>query len=55
MEFLCHILPHLSERRAEENSAKGVAASSFPAQFAIDWVKVYRCASNPTTGRACIR
>jgi len=42
-------------RLSEENNAKGVAASSFPAQFAIDWIRVYRCASDPTTGRACIR
>jgi hypothetical protein len=55
MEFLCHISPHRSERFAEENNAKGVAARSFPAQFAIDWVKVYHCASDPATGRACIR
>lgn len=42
-------------RLSEENNAKGVAASSFPAQFAIDWIRVYRCASDPSTGRACIR
>jgi beta-glucanase (GH16 family) len=42
-------------RLSEENNAKGVAASSFPAQFAIDWIRVYRCASDPVTGRACIR
>jgi beta-glucanase (GH16 family) len=42
-------------RLSEENNAKGVAASSFPAQFAIDWIRVYRCARDPETGRACIR
>jgi beta-glucanase (GH16 family) len=42
-------------RLAEENNAKGVAAESFPAQFAIDWIRVYRCASDPVTGRACMR
>lgn len=42
-------------RLSEENNAKGVAKGSFPAQFAIDWIRVYRCASDPTTGRACIR
>lgn len=42
-------------RLSEENNAKGVAAGSFPAQFAIDWIRVYRCASDPQTGRACIR
>jgi beta-glucanase (GH16 family) len=42
-------------RLSEENNAKGVAAKSFPAQFAIDWIRVYRCARDPETGRACIR
>jgi beta-glucanase (GH16 family) len=42
-------------RLSEENNAKGVAADTFPAQFAIDWIRVYRCASDPATGRACIR
>lgn len=42
-------------RLSEENNAKGVAARSFPAQFAIDWIRVYRCASDPDTGRACMK
>ncbi len=42
-------------RLSEENNAKGLAASSFPAQFAIDWIRVYRCADDPETGRACMR
>lgn len=42
-------------RLAEENNAKGIAAGSFPAQFAIDWIRVYRCASDPRTGRACMK
>ena len=42
-------------RLSEENNAKGVAAETFPAQFAIDWIRVYTCASDPATGRACIR
>ncbi len=42
-------------RLAEENNAKGVAADSFPAQFAIDWIRVYHCAADPGTGRACMR
>lgn len=41
-------------RLSEENNAKGVAAGSFPAQFAIDWIRVYRCARDPQTGRACM-
>ena len=42
-------------RLSEENNAKGVAASSFPAQFAIDWIRVYQCGSDPDTGRACMK
>ncbi len=42
-------------RLAEENNARGVAAKSFPAQFAIDWIRVYRCAADPDTGRSCMR
>lgn len=42
-------------RLSEENNAKGVAASSFPAQFAIDWIRVYTCASDPETARACMK
>jgi beta-glucanase (GH16 family) len=42
-------------RLSEENNAKGVAAKSFPAQFAIDWIRVYQCASDPATGRACMK
>lgn len=42
-------------RLAEDNNAKGLAGKSFPAQFAIDWIRVYRCAADPDTGRACIK
>jgi beta-glucanase (GH16 family) len=42
-------------RLAEENNAKGLAGKSFPAQFAVDWIRVYRCASDPAKGRACMR
>jgi TonB-dependent receptor len=42
-------------RLAEESNAKGVAAKSFPAQFAIDWIRVYQCAEDPDRGRACMR
>ncbi len=42
-------------RLSEENNAKGVAEASFPAQFAIDWIRVYRCASDPEKGRDCMR
>lgn len=42
-------------RLSEQNNAKGLAEASFPAQFTIDWIRVYRCASDPATGRACMR
>lgn len=42
-------------RLSEENNAKRVAKESFPAQFAIDWIRVYTCASDLQRGRACIR
>ena len=42
-------------RLSEENNAKGVAAATFPAQFAIDWIRVYQCVSDPETGRACMK
>lgn len=42
-------------RLSEENNAKGVAASSFPAQFAIDWIRVYQCGSDPDKGLACMK
>lgn len=42
-------------RLSEQNNAKGLAEASFPAQFAIDWIRVYRCASDPETGRACMQ
>ncbi|KPF62498.1 hypothetical protein [Porphyrobacter sp. AAP60] len=40
---------------AKQNSAKGLAGRPFPAQFACDWIRVYRCAGDPETGRAGIR
>jgi hypothetical protein len=42
-------------RLSEQNNAKGVAGKTFPAQFAVDWIRVYRCAQDPTTGRACMK
>ncbi len=41
-------------RLSEENNAKGLDAKSFPAQFAIDWIRVYQCTSDPVRGRACM-
>ncbi len=40
---------------AKQNSAKGLAGRPFPAQFASNWIRVYRCAGDPETGRAGMR
>jgi beta-glucanase (GH16 family) len=39
---------------SERNNDRGLVEESFPAQFAIDWVRVYRCAADPDTGLACM-
>ncbi|WP_296720604.1 hypothetical protein [Erythrobacter sp.] len=39
---------------AEETNVKRLAANAFPAQFAIDWIRGYRCTNDPDTGRACM-
>jgi len=41
-------------RWPERDNEKGLAPSSIPAQFSIDWIRVYQCASDPDTGRACM-
>ncbi|QIQ86349.1 glycoside hydrolase family 16 protein [Erythrobacter sp.] len=40
---------------SERNNDKGFVEASFPAQLAIDWVRVYRCAEDPDKGLACMR
>ncbi|BDI60950.1 family 16 glycosylhydrolase [Qipengyuania nanhaisediminis] len=39
----------------ESENDRGFAEDSVPNQFAIDWIRVYRCASDPQAGRACIK
>ena len=39
----------------EESNDKGLASSSIPNQFALDWVRVYQCDTDPDTGRACMK
>ncbi|MFU7528995.1 family 16 glycosylhydrolase [Qipengyuania sp. ASV99] len=41
-------------RWPERDNEKGLAPGSIPAQFALDWIRVYQCASDPETGRACM-
>ena len=38
----------------ESQNEMGVAPDLTPAIFAIDWVRVYQCAEDPQTGRACL-
>lgn len=38
----------------ERDNEKGLAEDSVPAEFSIDWIRVYQCASDPETGRACM-
>lgn len=37
----------------EERGLKGVSPEGFPKRFAIDYVRVWQCASDPETGNAC--
>lgn len=38
----------------ERSNAKGLAQSSLPNEFAIDWIRVYQCKQDPETGLACM-
>ena len=38
---------------AEGRNLGGVSEAGFPKRLTIDWVRVYRCAADPDTGRAC--
>ena len=39
----------------ERDNDKGLAASSIPAQFEIDWIRVYQCESDRAKGLDCIK
>lgn len=41
-------------RLAEERNLKGVDLKGYPKTMSIDWVRVWQCASDPETGRACV-
>ncbi|MGJ8558974.1 MAG: glycoside hydrolase family 16 protein [Litorimonas sp.] len=38
----------------EGDNEKGVDPAAFPAALVVDYVRVYQCASDPETGRACL-
>jgi beta-glucanase (GH16 family) len=40
---------------AEENNDKGIAVDSVPAEFVIDWIRIYECAEDRQTGLACMQ
>ena len=40
---------------AEKNNDKGVAAKVTPAEFQIDWVRIYQCGDDKDTGLACMQ
>jgi hypothetical protein len=39
---------------SEKNNNKGVAANVTPAEFQIDWIRIYQCGDDKDTGLACM-
>lgn len=39
---------------SEENNDTGLNEDSFPSELLVDWVRVYKCEFDGTTGRACM-
>lgn len=42
-------------RLAEENNDKGIALDAVPAEFALDWIRIYQCKEDRETGLACMK
>lgn len=40
---------------SEENNSTGIAQNAVPAEFKIDWIRVYQCKDDRETGLACMR
>jgi beta-glucanase (GH16 family) len=40
---------------SEENNDKGIVLNSIPAEFLIDWIRIYKCKGDRETGLACIK
>ena len=40
---------------SEENNDKGIIMNSVPAEFLIDWIRVYQCKDDRESGLACIK
>jgi beta-glucanase (GH16 family) len=41
-------------RLAEDNNDKGIVNGVVPAEFMIDWIRIYQCKDDRETGLACI-
>ena len=41
-------------RLSEDNNDKGIIMDSVPAEFLIDWIRIYQCKDDRETGLACI-
>jgi len=39
---------------SEDNNDRGFVAENFPAEVLVDWVRVYQCEFDGTTGRSCM-
>ena len=39
---------------SENNNDKGVASTAIPAEFVIDWIRVYECGTDKAKGLACM-
>ena len=53
-EFYVMMNLAIGGEKIENTNEGGIGEGSVPAQFEIDWVRVYQCASDPDTGRACM-
>jgi beta-glucanase (GH16 family) len=42
-------------RLSEENNDKGIMLDAIPAEFQIDWIRVYQCKGDTDTGLACMQ
>jgi beta-glucanase (GH16 family) len=40
---------------SEENNDKGIVMNSIPAEFLIDWIRIYQCKGDRETGLACMK
>ncbi len=41
-------------RLSEDNNARGFNSDNYPSEMLVDWVRVYQCEFDGTTGRSCM-